>query len=792
MNTVPIVKDICLVGGGHSHALVLRQWAMQPIPGIRLTLVSSTVQTPYSGMLPGLIAGHYSYDDIHIDLHRLCTWATVRFVEDTVTAIDLDERSVQFAQRPPLRFDVLSLDTGSTPDLSVPGSATHVVPVKPVSDFHARWQSLRQRLEVSSSSEVSIGVVGSGAGGFELVTAMQHQLKDTSAQCYWFLRSNDAIQGRPDKVGQFAQEAALAAGIKVVSGFDVIEVKNGQLVAADGREASLDEIIWCTAATGPKWPEKAGLDIDSRGFVATNGCLQSTSHPFVFATGDIGTQVETPSNKAGVFAVRQAPYLFKNLRAFCLDQSLSVYRPQKDFLSLMATGPRHGIASRGPLVIRGNWVWRWKDHIDQTFMNRFRHLPAMKTKTSFEKLPDVLREQSIPSANPEASMSEVSNASQVTQMRCKGCGAKLGQNSLQRVLDELLPSPDGDAPGWSPAGDTAVLDLPAGQLVQSVDQINAIVDDPFLLGRIAALHAISDVLTQDAELHSAQITVTVPEARPNVAERDLYLMMSGVLSALEEESCALVGGHTMQGPDMSIGLVINATLKQNNAKINSAAVPLVQPGDCLILTQAIGIGTLFAGSMQARARGNDVTHAIHAMLTSNRLAADVLRQHGVTAMTDITGFGLVGHLLRLLQGVSLGTAKPDSDRQEQLVSQNKQLESPTSESESIKATGALGAGASVSLSCLPILDGALELSKQGCKSSLWAENAQPLSKAIIDDNVEAAALALLADPQTSGGLLAIVPSSAVDDCLIALRKAGYDASARIGTVEASTSLTIKQ
>ncbi len=139
--------------------------------------------------------------------------------------------------------------------------------------------------------------------------------------------------------------------------FDVVRVDAGKLNAADGRVVKLDEILWCTAATGPAWPEAAGLSVDHRGFVSTNALLQSISHDFIFATGDIGTQVETPSAKAGVYAVRQAPYLYENIRRYILGDALKPYRAQKDFLSLMATGGKRAIASRGPLAFEGDWIW---------------------------------------------------------------------------------------------------------------------------------------------------------------------------------------------------------------------------------------------------------------------------------------------------------------------------------------------------------------------------------------------------------------------------------------------------
>jgi len=364
VNSTPIVRDVFLVGGGHSHVLLMRRWAMKPMPGVRLTLISTDAHTPYSGMLPGLVAGHYSVDDIHVDLRTLSTWAGIRFIEDSVTAINLDRKEVCFDHRPAMAFDVLSLDTGSTPDLSVLGAAEHSTPVKPVYNFFTRWGDIVSRLQQQNAKSVSIGVVGSGAGGFELITAMRHALPENVAECHWFLRGEYPLAGRPRKVGELALQSAIKQGITVNKNVDVVEVKEGGLVAADGREFLIDEVLWCTAAVGPEWAKQAGFELDKRGFVATNRLLQSVSHPFVFATGDIGTQVDTPSVKAGVFAVRQAPVLYENIRRFLLNQPLKPYRPQNDFLSLMATGGKRAIASRGPIVIEADWVWRWKDHIE--------------------------------------------------------------------------------------------------------------------------------------------------------------------------------------------------------------------------------------------------------------------------------------------------------------------------------------------------------------------------------------------------------------------------------------------
>ncbi|NND93022.1 MAG: selenide, water dikinase SelD [Granulosicoccus sp.] len=747
MNAAPMVCDVCLLGGGHSHVLMIRRWAMQPLPGVRLTLVSSAVATPYSGMLPGLIAGHYDVDEMHIDLRRLCTWAGIRFVEQTAIALDLATRQVEFEHRPALAFDVLSLDTGSTPDLSVDGSSEHVTPVKPVNDFHNRWLQILDRLNQPHSGPVSVGVVGSGAGGFELVSAIRHRLPVELATVHWFLRQDAPLSGRPVRVGTLALAAAKRAGINVITRFDVNRVEAGRLIATDGREFELDEILWCTAATGPPWPEAAGLATDSRGFVASNAYLQSISHDFVFAVGDIGTQLETPSAKAGVFAVRQAPYLYENIRRYLLGEPLKRYRPQADFLSLMATGGKRAIASRGPLVIEADWVWRWKDRIDQNFMRKFRDLPSMRLNASVQRLPDALRSRFLDGVS--------GSESPVGNMRCRGCGAKVGAPVLERVLASL------DSPGlveasllYAPAGDTAVLEMQSTMLAQSVDHIDAIIDDPYLLGKIAALHALSDVVTVDADVHSAQVMATVPGGSDATVERELRQLMTGLLEVLAEERCTLAGGHSVQGDELSIGIVVNAVLNQRSeaGAEGSKRLKGVTAGDVLIVTKPLGIGTLFAGLAQHDARGEAVNAALAVMLTSNRRAAQLLRSSGARFMTDVTGFGLLGHLQRLADG--------------------------------------LQTGARVRVDHVPLLSGALHLARQGVRSSLWPQNRQVLTDIDIAASVSAEQLALLCDPQTGGGLLAIVPEPARQGCLDSLHLAGYADASVIGEIVSESRLSL--
>jgi len=720
-------------------------------------------------MLPGLIAGHYTEAEVHVDLARLCSWANVRFIEQRVSSINLESKTLNVGlgpngsadvknTRPAIGFDVLSLDTGSTPELSVKGAQSFSVPVKPVHGFFQRWQSILARLQTQShqsqtsiaatdSSQVgitafqpeplrsaklfSIGVVGSGAGGFELVMAMRYALSDEVASCHWIIRGERAIKERPEKVSEKALTAAKNAGVVIHMAFDVVEVRTGSIHARDGRSLSLNETVWCAAARAPAWPREAGFSVDKRGFVLTNAHLQSISAEFVFATGDIGTQQETPSDKAGVFAVRQAPVLFQNIRRYLLGNKLKVYRPQTDFVSLMATGDKSAIGNRGFITAQGAWVWRVKDFIDQKFMNQFRLLPEMRARQSYFKVPQALLKHS------SVTEQEASNVA----MRCRGCGGKVGATILDSVLEQLdCVQATGVESGQADAGDAAVVQTDYQLLVQSVDQISAVCSDPYVFARIATAHALSDIFASDAIAHSAQVLVSLPFADQSIVKRDLQQLMAGVVDALNENDCGLIGGHTSEAATMSLGFVVNG-FRKSNSSVNSAAV---NKGDHLVLTKPLGSGILLAGMMQQLAAGVDVRQVLSQMQQSNRTAAAVLYQNDVKAVTDVTGFGLLGHLHRLL--------------------------------------APFGVRATLKVENIPVFNGAIALVQKGVCSTLLEQNQHALKQLATEDLPDTIWQNILCDPQTSGGLLGIVPATQSDEVLIKLRDCGYGSASVIGAI----------
>jgi len=367
-------KRLLLVGGGHAHIEVLRRLATAPHADLAVTLVSPDAQTPYSGMLPGLVAGHYVRADAFVDLAPLAAAAGATFVNDRVVRLDLDRPVAHLAAASVVPFDLVSLDIGSAPGMSVPGAAQHAIGVKPVERFLAAWETLRA--DAAAERVHTIAVVGGGAGGVEILLAMQYRLaEDLGPRAPRFVLVTDVPQLLP----QHAPAVRRAIGRVLVARDVVLElasparaVEAGAIVTTGGRRIAADRIFWATSAVGVPWPAASGLECDIRGFIVVNAYLQSTSHPFVFAVGDCASQLHHPRPKSGVYAVRQGPPLLANLLHAARGETLRRFVPQRQALALIATGDRQAVASRGPLTTGGAWVWRWKDRIDRRFMARYR------------------------------------------------------------------------------------------------------------------------------------------------------------------------------------------------------------------------------------------------------------------------------------------------------------------------------------------------------------------------------------------------------------------------------------
>ena len=370
-------RTLILVGGGHSHALLLKKLSKRPIPDLSIILVSPNQLTPYSGMLPGLIAGHYDHQDIHIDLAKLSNETGIQFIEDRARSLSPNQQKLTLSSGKVLGYDLISFDTGATPDLTIPGAAEYTIPVKPIDNFYNRWHDLLNNKALSESKTLS--VIGSGAAGVELILAFHHRLKDQASankqkpiQLQLIVRGSAILAGYPDKVIQAIKKKLSEANITIHTEFDVHEVKSDELIAQNDRALKSHINFWCTQVKGAEWLKDTQLDLSEQGFIRVRPTLQSKSYDTVFAVGDVCHFDPSPLPKAGVYAVRMTDTLNHNIRAKLANKPLKTYQPQTDFLSLLACGDKTAVGCKQGFTIKGRWVWKLKNRIDQKFMGLFK------------------------------------------------------------------------------------------------------------------------------------------------------------------------------------------------------------------------------------------------------------------------------------------------------------------------------------------------------------------------------------------------------------------------------------
>jgi selenide,water dikinase len=661
-------------------------------------------------MLPGHVAGHYPRDALEIDLVRLARFAGARIVLGHASAIDRAARTITVGTRT-IAYDLASIDIGITSDLpDLKGFSDHGVPAKPLGPYATRWAAY-----LAGDGPAAIAVIGAGVGGVELAMAMAFALREKGRPArITVIDRGRALPGTVPAAASRLRGTVAKFGIQLHENTDVVEVTATAVRLADGREIPSTFTVGTAGARPHGWLRDTGLDLHE-GFVTVDRYLRS-SDPAIYACGDAAHIAHAPRPKAGVYAVRAAPVLLANLRAALSGSPRKPFDPQGDYLKLISLGARSAVGERNGLTVEGPWVWRQKDRIDRRFMDRLADLRPMAPPPLPAEIARGVRDE-LHGGKP----------------LCGGCGSKVGPGSLSRALS-ALPATSREDVLTRPGDDAAVLRMGRTTQVLTTDHLRAFTADPWLLARIAAVHALGDVWAMGAAPQAALAQIILPPLSPALQERTLAEVLDAAGKVFAAEGAEIVGGHTTTGAEFTLGFTVTGLADRPPLTLAGA-----RPGDALILTKPLGSGTILAAEMRLAARGPDVAVCLAEMARPQGDAARLLRK--AHAMTDVTGFGLAGHLLNMLD--------------------------------------ASGAGATLDLAAIPLYAGALDLAASGIRSTIWEANRAAAAARVTHDDGPLAAL--LFDPQTAGGLLAAVPAKSVKTTLQALGKAGYTA-ARIGTV----------
>lgn len=729
---LPLLKNVVLVGGGHAHALVLREWAMNPVAGARVTVINPQPTAPYTGMLPGYVAGHYTRDELDIDLVSLSRFANARLILGYATHIDRHAKTVTVPGRPPIPFDVCSIDIGITGRMPMlPGFTEHAVPAKPLDLFATAWTEFveRTRTEHPNASR-RIAVIGGGIAGSELAMAMQHQLKSLGPKPVVTIIDSGTIL---KEVGVKARDELIATlderGIFREENSRVVEVTSSGVITEDGSFIDADFVVGVAGARPYEWLSEIDLETHE-GFITVDDTLRSVTDKSIFAVGDCAHMGFSPRQKAGVFAVRQAPYLTKNIAAVLKGTKLDHFSPQTDYLKLVSLGKKSAGADKYGRFVSGDGMWKLKDKIDRDFMDKLNDLPEMKIDSP-----------------PKNSVSGLRESLDQNPPLCGGCGAKVGLDVLAGPLGELPASERTDVSSL-PGDDAALLHFGETSQVVTTDQVRAFTTDPYRMARIATLHAMGDAWAMGAAPQAVLVTVTLPQLGRGLQEEWLGEIMSGTTRSLEGTGAEVVGGHTSMGAELSLGYTVTGLVT------NPVTLAGAMAGQRLVLSRPLGSGVLFAAEMQTKARGQDVADLLTILEQPQADASRILVEAGATAMTDVTGFGLAGHLYGMLN-------------------------------QSSKTGVALAA--QLDLDSVPFFPGAVRAARAGIRSHLYESNAAavPITASATDKRVE-----LLFDPQTAGGMLAAVPAERADNVANELTSAGYEAAVIGSIVEGATEIRL--
>ena len=690
---IQINNDLVLIGGGHSHIILMMELSKKPIQGNRITLISNEIDTPYSGMIPGFIEGIYNWRETHIDLYKLCFKLNIRFIHSEVLEISAINKEIILKQRPKIKFDVLSINTGiKSNNKTIKGALKYCVPVKPISKLSDNFLT-----EIKKNNNIAF--IGGGPASVELALGLQKRFKNKKSnfKISIITGKNGLLSSFPPKTRKVAKQTLQNTQINVIEKVEVIEVKKDKLLLSNKTKLKIDKSILSTNAMPPEWIKKSDIILNPDNFIIVNDKFQ-TNYNYIFAAGDVVDFNNQNLSKSGVYAVRSGKPLSKSIRGFIQKKTPVPYKFNKNYLSIIGLSNGLAIATKYNFTFTSRFCFLLKKIIDQQFVKKFNNL-SVKKYSNFSDLLKIFYKLKKTNTNIPS-----------YRMQCRGCAAKVDFNALKNTLPKNIINTSEDA--------INIKDYP--NLYQSVDMINSIVSDPYLLGKIAANHAISDVIAVNSKLISALMILQLPFSNTEINSRDLEQVTAGANDVFKLTGCSISGGHTMIGKDKDP--VIGFSVMGEKKTIISNKIPnKLKINDILILTEKIGSGIIFSGI------NNDIIDSYYQIEVLNQMSEGNINFSRISdklktlSMTDITGFGLANHLLNLI--------KRDSGK----------------------------TGLTIYPDKIPLFNGVKEALSKKVRSSLFDKNFNTAQKDLVYNRDTKLIDEILYDPQTVGGLAFIIP-----------------------------------
>ena len=694
-------KDLVLVGAGHTNCLFIKMWAMKSNVSLRVTLINPDPISSYTGMLPSLVAGLCAKSDAQINLFELCRASGVRLIIDTVKEIDKKQSQLVCKTGRVVNFDLLSINIGSNSLPLINGFRKYGCSVRPLAVFHERWEKFLQSL--NSNTCPVICIIGGGLASIELSFAMDIRLRKMGIENF-----NIKIFERGTAFGKLSQSQqrylkakATLRKIEIIENTVVKEVSTDGLIKENGKLVHAGFIVSCI---GPQPNDLIkNSKIENRdGYASVDKTLKVKGINNVFAVGDCADFPSQAVDKSGVYAVRQAPILYKNILKLLSKKELVHFKPQSDYLKLIVYEGTSAILLRNGIAFSGKLVWSLKKYIDKKFIKNFKKV----------------------SENASKKLKSIGNDSK--PMLCGGCGSKVGNVILEASLKNISYA-DSEHIVSEIGDDAAVLKINSSFQALTTDHLRSFTNDAWLQSKITAIHALGDLWAMGSNPDIALTNIIIPESSNEIQKRTIKEIIDGANSVFDAEGVKIVGGHTSLGKEIVIGFTLGGFSEKRPKTVDKACA-----GDQIILTKPLGSGVLLAGEMRFEGEAQDLKNLFDDMSKSQSSISKVLRG-AANSMTDITGFGLAGHLLNIISKSKLG--------------------------------------AKIFLDQIPLYSGVHNLIAKDIRSSIFENNYMYAQRMIIKTTANTD---ILFDPQTSGPLLATIPKAKVKGVLGASEESGFE------------------
>lgn len=364
-------KRILLLGAGHANIQVLHQLAKVDRSLFELTLVSDRALSSYSGMIPSFLAGDYQQSQLQFDLNNICNRFNFSFVEDEVLLIKPAENQVRVANGAIHQYDICSVNIGIKPKgiLTDPSVQTDIFYLKPISDLILKWHQIITKIQ----KPTDVTIIGGGAAAFEIAIACRRHFEDFNIKIKIITGNSKLLSNENDLARAHALRCLDRLNIAVIEGQRVEKIEAKHVVLSDGRLLPRQICFVSTSAEAPAVFKNSNLPVNEFGFIKVDQNLKVLGSKNIFAAGDCSEFTPRSLPKAGVYAVREGPVLFKNIISLVKnDTKLVAYSPQRNFLKIYVSGRKQAIASYKNFCIQGRLAWQLKDYIDKTFMKRFQ------------------------------------------------------------------------------------------------------------------------------------------------------------------------------------------------------------------------------------------------------------------------------------------------------------------------------------------------------------------------------------------------------------------------------------